>query len=231
MAALFFYPLVAAADSQIVLLDWEPQHTAELFAAFALLAVAASALLRVANRSASRVWQIVIPVLALVPLASFGLAMLRRFPFKETIAPLAAYPAVRVALGLAAAAALGSVVVWAGSARRLTRLVLLALSPVTVVVFLAMGRLAAWEREPFRGAEPGAVRQAGRSNILVLLFDELSYAELYDGHAIRSAYPALRRFGETAVHYHAASAPGSESLVSIPGYSERQALRRHRRRG
>jgi hypothetical protein len=218
-SALFFYPLVAAADSQIVLLDWEPAHTAELVVAFALFASVAALLAHVSRRSQARVWAVVVPMLAVIPIASFALAMLRRLAVKEILAPLAAYPAVRVGLALAAAAALGGAALRAGSALRLTRLAILALSPVTVIVLLAIGRLAVYQPAPFWPADSNAVANQGKgAHVLVLLFDELSYAQLYDGRAIRPAYPALRSFGAAAVHHHAATAPGSESLVSIPGY-------------
>jgi hypothetical protein len=55
-------------------------------------------------------------------------------------------------------------------------------------------------------------------SVVALLFDELSFAYLYDGGEVRAEFPAIRRFAASATNYLAAASPAHETLVSMPGY-------------
>ena len=54
-------------------------------------------------------------------------------------------------------------------------------------------------------------------NIVVLLFDEMSYDFLYRNGAIDSRYPNIKYFSSISDNYHAATAPGKQTLTSLPG--------------
>lgn len=68
-----------------------------------------------------------------------------------------------------------------------------------------------------QGATP-VTGSSGCASVLALLFDEFSYAYLYEGSEIRPDLPNLRRFGARATHYHAVRSPGPETIDAIPGY-------------
>ena len=64
----------------------------------------------------------------------------------------------------------------------------------------------------------GPAHSAACPPIVALLFDELSFAYLYDGSDVRPEYPALRRLMATATNYLAVRAPADETLIALPGY-------------
>jgi len=107
-----------------------------------------------------------------------------------------------------------------GFARAILRGLLLVLSPISVVVLLALGQVLRYPGivEVFERSGGGSTGTATRSHVLILLFDELSFRWLYDQREVRGIYPHLRAFAARATHYHAASAPGTETLISLPGY-------------
>jgi hypothetical protein len=55
-------------------------------------------------------------------------------------------------------------------------------------------------------------------SIVALLFDELSFPYVYDGTTIRPEFEAFRRLASRATEYLRTTAPGGETLLSMPGY-------------
>lgn len=222
LASLFFYPLLRAIDGDIYYLLWQPEHSQEFGVAFGLLALLLAGAWRGLDRlvSSPRLQLVGTVLLALIPLTSFAVATVRQMPIKETLIPLMAAPGVRLwlAIGLGAVAILVLATV-PGRALKAVRGGLLVMSPVSLIVAMTFLRLGGYHQDsPISVTATRVVAQSGnRSSTFVFLFDELSYRFVYADGVVRPDLPHLRRLSDRATNYAAASAPGDETITSIPG--------------
>lgn len=221
LAALFLYPLAVALDSDILYMQWQPRDTAETVAAAVLLAAGFGALVFALWRRPGRGATIGLALVAAVPILSFLAGLARQLPFDDALIGAWENPALR--LGLPAAlliAMVAAFVTWPHTIGRWLRRGLLALSFVAFVVLQTFVSAATYDPVPVaveRAAAPG--RGAGTCPpVMALLFDELSFAYLYDGSEVRADFPALRRLSSTATNYMDVRAPADETLVALPGY-------------
>ena len=223
---MFFYPLAAALADNPFYLQWQRRDLVETAVAGVVLAVAFGAGVyycwaRLTPRSNALLTAIVA-----VPLASLVAGVLQQLPFDASLIRAWEHPGLRYGLPLALTAlVLVLFVRWPLAFGQLLRRGLLAVSLVALVATRVLVG-SAWN-------EPVAttVTQAGSRNngatcrsIVALLFDELSFPYLYEGTAIRPEFVALRRIGSRSTHYLRATAPGSETLLSMPGYLAARSL-------
>ncbi|HEY6362164.1 MAG TPA: sulfatase-like hydrolase/transferase, partial [Vicinamibacterales bacterium] len=158
---------------------------------------------------------------AALPLTSFLAGLLRQLPFDNALVAAGSNPLVRYGVPcLTGTAIILALVRWPHTFERWLRRGLLAISFASVVVIVGLGRAASQDpavvkvhRKP-----PGVAHSAACPSIVALLFDELSFAYLYQGSEVRHEYPALRRLSAAATNYMAVRAPGDETLVALPGY-------------
>ncbi|MGE3706597.1 MAG: sulfatase-like hydrolase/transferase [Vicinamibacterales bacterium] len=226
LASFFLYPLASALEGDRYYLHWQPHHSTEAVAALALLTVGLGAALRLADRLTGIAAATVAVLISAVPLASLGAGVARQLPFRLSL--IAAWQRPGLAAGVAAVAA---TIVLAGIALRPERIrrglfaTLLVLSPVSLIVLKAFAAAALRDAPPYeRRVEPAASTAPACGPVLALLFDELSFAYLYDGSDIRPEFPMLRRFAGGATQYTAVRSPGPETLVSLPGYLAARAV-------
>lgn len=229
LVILFFYPLITTLQEQIVELHWRIQNTYELLAAIALLTIIFTGIIFCTEQHANRYFKIAVYFfLSFIPLYSFSLHFVRQLVPAEALLNIAQFISIHRVLFLATGAfviALLMVSAKKNPNRYLNIIVvlLLILSPVNVT--------SAWTIWKIRGNDvpifiekdenqPQVAKQRPvppSYNMIVLLFDELSYEYLYKNRAIDSKYPNLKYFSSISTNYHSATAPGKSTHVSIPG--------------
>jgi hypothetical protein len=220
LAALLLYPLAVALDSDIFYLQWQRGDTVEAVAALALSSIVFAALVFALWRRRTRVATLALAAVAAIPLASFLAGLVRQLPFEDALVALGD-SRLRFVIPAAAIAAVALVFVrWPDAFGRWLRRGLLAISFVSIVVVVSFVRAASYSAPPVR--VQGPVGPAGRlvdcTSVVALLFDELSFAYLYERGEVRADYPAFRRLSATSTNYLAVQAPADETLVSLPGY-------------
>jgi hypothetical protein len=222
LAACFFAPLIGALNAEVFFLHWSPRATAGAMAAFAIVSGVAAGMLTVAARLRSPRAQVAAALaLSSVPVAALAFTLLRFVPWKDALIDSAADPGVRLlvsALGAAGAALALARPAWTLVLLRVGRV---AMTPVLLVTLATFGRLAfGGVAVPASAVGPTSPRGAAVSqpHVLVLVFDELSFAYVYRGRDIAPELPNLGRFGLTARHHFDATAPGGQTLEAMPGY-------------
>ena len=228
LAAIFFYPLVAALDSDPYYLQWQPAHTYEAGAAMVLIAIVLAGLLYAVLPRSSRRATVALGLITLVPLLSLGAGLSRQLPIDDELKGWWENPAIRFGVPAAVGLLVAAAFAFAPAAfnRGLQKL-LLVLSPISFVVVIGLagstsgpGAITAVNRLPAGAAVPADQCPS----IVALLFDELSFAYLYDGGNVRADYPAFRAFAGGATNYLNVRAPGDETMISVPGYLAARAF-------
>jgi hypothetical protein len=221
LAALFLYPLAVALDSDLAYMQWQARDTIEAVAAFVLLSVVFGALVAAVWRRSGYLSTVALIAIAALPLLSFLAGLSRQLPFEDALIGAWENRLLRYGLPVAAAATLaGLFLLMPATFDRWLRRGLLAVSFVAFVVLLTFTSAAATDHVPVsfdRAAAPRGDRPACPS-IVALLFDELSFAYVYDGGEIRQEFPALRRLSAIATNYLDVRAPADETLVALPAY-------------
>ena len=221
LAALFFYPLAAAIDSNSYYLQWQPAHAVEVGVALALLAPVFGALVFATWQRNGRGGTVAVFLVALVPLLSVGAGVSRQLPIGAQLRVGWENPIVGFGVPSACAVLIAAAfAVRPLDAGRWMRRLLLVISPLALIVVKIFVASAAYPGPPLtidRQATP-APAGARCSSVLALLFDELSFAYLFDGSEVREEYPEMRRFTNTATNYLSVTAAGSETLTSVPAY-------------
>lgn len=228
-AALFFYPLAAALEGDPYYLQWQPSHSVEALTALVVLAAVLGGALRVVLPQQQRWATVTLAVLAVVPLASLGAGASRQVPFSGDLRLAWESPFWRYGVTFVAAALpVAGLTWWPGASRRVLEWLLLVLSPVSLVVVVALVRPAfqpavriAVERPPAPSSGPSC------PSVLALLFDELSFSYLFDeegGGEIRPEFPHFRSFATGATTYLAVRSPGGSTMTAIPGYLTGQSF-------
>jgi hypothetical protein len=221
LAGLFLYPLASALDADSYYLQWQQQHTGEAALAFALLTVVLGLAIHLVWPRPGRAANLALLAVVLLPLLSFGAGAARQVPFGADLR--AAWELRSVRIGVPAAAAMfagGAFLAFPRRFGRGLRALVAVLSPVWLVV--AWGLFSPpWPRATvtaIEAARESTAHRTGCAPVLALLFDELSYSYLYADGDVADSFPAIRRLGNHASHYHAASSPGATTLVSMPGF-------------
>lgn len=225
LAALFLYPLASALDGDPFYLQWQPQHSSEALVALVVLWVALTAAVALVRRLTGIAGAVGLAMVSGVPLASLAAGVSRQLPARGTLIGAWQRPGVAIACISAAALMLvGAMALRPERFRRSLWTLLLVLSPLTLVVATPFVRTAlgtSGASAPREAREPSG---PGCAPVLALLFDELSFAYVYEGGAIRADLPSLRRLAATATEHLAVTSPGPDTLVSVPGYLAARAV-------
>lgn len=219
LAAIFFYPLAASLDSDPYYLQWQPAHSHETLVALGIIGVVLAALCFVVLPKSGRRATLALAGIALVPLLSLGAGVSRQLPIDDALRAWWENPAIRYGVPG------GSVLLVAGAfalapwfVEQAVRKLLVILSPVSVVVLVSLVNAASGPGAVIARESTPTAPAGSCPSIVALLFDELSFAYLYDGTTIREEYPVLRGFSARATNYLDVRAPGDETLISVPGY-------------
>ena len=219
-AALFLYPLAAALADNPFYLQWQPDNLGETVVAAVVLAVAFSVGVYYSWPHLTRRSNAILAGLALFPLVSLLAGVLQQLPFDATLIRAWENPALRYGLPFGVAAALTIVFLrWPVVFGRWLRRGLLAISLIALVstrVFVA----SRWAPPVTTSVERATHGGQTCQSILAVLFDELSYRYIYDGTNL-----AWNHLSAEATHYRQVTAPGAETLISMPGYLAARPLR------
>jgi hypothetical protein len=228
LAALFFYPLAAALQTDIFYLQWQPSDALETASALAGLALLAGAVVYATWPRSDRTATLALLALAAMPLASFVAGVSRQVPFDDELREAWANPLLRLGTPAAVLIALAAAFAFVPTAfHRWLRRVIILTSPVSLVVAGTLAASAA-SRAPVvsvdgtpsaQRLEPSAERRApiACDSVVAWLFDELSFSYLYqDDGRIGPEFPAIRQFAESATNYLSVTAPARETLVAMP---------------
>jgi hypothetical protein len=223
LAALFLYPLAGALADDAFYLQWQRQDALEALTAIGLLWLPCALLVHILWRpatSAGRGATLALMAVAALPLASLVAELLQQFPNDGLLIRAWENPFIRAGVpGTLLLAILAALLLVPAGLGRFVQRVLLALSPVAVLVLYTVASSAYYRHPPVvREAAVTAGAPSNCNSVVALLFDELSFAYLYDGNAVKPAYPALRALAGTSTQYLHVTAPGHETLVSLPGY-------------
>ncbi len=229
LTILFFYPLIATLHDSSVVFQWQKQNTYELLSAIALLTIVITAILSCIERYLDRYFKLFAYIfISIVPLISFGLHFLMQLGYKGELINLGQYvntykTAFFVILVFITLALLVLLVKYPARILNVILALIIILSPINI--------LAGWTIWKLRGKDTliSIKKEVNISqyikpsphnpthNIVVLLFDEMSYDFLYRNGAIDSRYPNIKYFSSISDNYHAATAPGKQTLTSLPG--------------
>jgi hypothetical protein len=219
LAALFFYPIADLLNADVYYLQWRREDAIEAGAAIALLALVIGAAIYHLWPRADRVAAVGLFAVAALPLLSLAAGVARQLPFDDAVRAAANNPLVRYAVPLVAVAGLAAMLMRSpDTLNRGLRSTLLALSPIALVVLLTIGR-SAWRPETTVFVErpsPAGVAGAICAPVIALLFDELSFAYLYEGGDVRPDYAEIARFGADATHHLNVRAAANETLAAVP---------------
>jgi len=231
LAALFFYPLAVALDTDVYYLQWQRADAVEAGVVIGLLTAVFGALVYAIWPRSGRSALLALVAVAILPLASFAAGLARQLPFDDALRTFGDNrPLLFGAAALVAALAVAGLVLWpAGSARWFRRLLILV-SPVSLVVVESLMTSAAPATPIIVSTNADPIVKASTSSackpVLALLFDELSFSYLHDDtNQIREEYPAMRAFASQATNYLSVAAPGPETLVSMPSFLAARHLR------
>ncbi len=221
LAALFLYPLAGALTDGAFYLQWQRQDAIGALAALALLWLPLAGLVFLVWEKAGRAATLALLAIAALPLASFIAELLQQLPNDGALIRAWENPAIRLGVP-AACLALIALAVTARPAGfgRLVRTGLLAMSPMAVLIASTLAASVFYPHPVVARADAAAAATGTStcSSVIALLFDELSFAYVYDNEEVSARYPALRQLAGTATQYLHATAPGHETLVSLPGY-------------
>ena len=227
LTSLFLYPLFSSLREEAWYFQWRRTDTMELWLTIVVMTgVGTLVLYGLMSIRRDFMRGIGLCVVGIVPVTSYGIEVARQAGLTDTLIAFGArarYDALFISMGLV----LGILLVLL--ARRYSRSMvqvligaLVLLSPVNLIALWTMMKIAPADATISIAqtgySETSAVVDSGESkNIIILLFDEMSYDYLYDrGGTIRSLYPNLARLSSMSDNYHRATAPSSETFKSIP---------------
>lgn len=229
LSLLFFYPLIATLNDNAVILQWRIQNTIELLADIFILAAICTALVCFIEHYFNRYFKLLAYFsILIIPFMSFGVHFLRQLGFKGDLINLGLYINAHKTLGFIIGIVIITVIL-AASVKYPTHIlktiliVFIVISPINILAGWTIWKFG-WENTPISlKKDINSSREARESsrnpshNIIIILFDELSYEYLYHNGVIDSKYPNIKYLSSISNNYHAATAPGDNTLVSLPG--------------
>lgn len=226
LSVLFFYPLLATLNDNIIILQWRTQNSQELIAAVIVFTAFLTAALWSIDKIVNEKLRLVLILLIFtIPFISFFVHFLQQLNFKDVLITVGQY--TQKNHFLVAPIGVLCVVAFLVFTLRYTRemtfaiiLILFSLSPLNVLAFLTLWNV----RHTNTNIEINNTSVIDekkiphqKHNLIVLLFDELSYEYLYKGASINPRYSNFHRLSLISDNYHLALSPGKQTLTAIPG--------------
>lgn len=217
LSCLFFYPLFAALHDQVTWLQWRSQNSMELIAAVLLSTLLLTCLLWLIHKvSNDQIRFVPFFVIFITSFSSFFIYFLRQLGFKDTLITLGQY--ANILMVALSCLFLLLVIRYPRKMYYALIMILLTLSPLNL--------LAGWTLWNVRNVNTKTVINAPvhyekkaktpNHNLIVILFDELSYEYLYKDCSIKPQYVNFHRLSSLSDNYHEAKVQGKWTLESIP---------------
>ena len=225
LSCLFFYPLFATLHDNVIILQWRIQNSLELITAVALFTMLLTGVLWLIDKiSNTKIRFVLLFLIFIIPFISFFIHFLQQLGFKGVLITFGQYAHSNRFIVATIGAFCGAlflllVIRYPRKTTYALIMVLLALSPLNL--------LAGWTLWNLRHVNTKIVinapdlyekkAQTPKHNLIVILFDELSYEYLYKDGLINSQYVNFQSLSAISYNYHAATSPGNQTLTAIPG--------------
>lgn len=225
LSVLFFHPLFATLHDNVIILQWRIQNSLELLATLALCTLLLTGALWLIDKATNiKIRLVLLILLFIVPFVSFFVHFMQQLGFKGNLITLGQSVHQNrlfvVTIGLFCGSLFFLLV--ARYPRRITHaliVILLTLSPLNA--------LAGWTLWNLRDKDTKIMIKSHalyekktmppKHNLIVFLFDELSFEYLYKDGSINPLYVNFRRLSSISDNYHAANSPGGKTITAIPG--------------
>jgi len=226
LSILFFHPLIASLNDNIIIMQWRIINTFELLVAIALLTLSLTVLLSLAESYIGIHYKPLLLVLILIiPLISFGTYFLSQLGYKGDLINLGDYVSEHkiffIFAGIFTLGALACAVVkYSTPSFSIILALIIFLSPINFVAAWVIWKSSTVNTSIYleeNEISSHASSQALENNMIILLFDEMSYNFLYRNNFIDSKYPNFKYLSSISNNYHSATSPGNQTLTSIPG--------------
>jgi len=226
LSSLFFYPLFSELHDNILILQWRWINTVELFYAFMLSSLLAGVVFYLIYKCKNvYIKLLILLAIVFIPFMSFFIYVLKQLigkGFIITVSNLLLSQFRKIALPVIAILAVGFIFV--RYSRRIVQiliLILFVLSPINILSIWSGVKACSKNTVIFMDNCKDQKQSLGQhkpeDNILVILFDELSYDYLYENDKIKREYENFRNLSLISDNYHKALSPGNATLTAIPG--------------
>lgn len=225
LSCLFFYPLFATLHDNDIALQWRIQNSLELIAAVALFTLFLTGTLWLIDKIPNTKLRFsVLFLIFIIPFISFFVHFLRQLGFTDALINLGQYAHANRFIAATIGAFCGALFLFLvmRHPRKTTYaliIVLLALSPLNLLAGWTLWNLR-HENTKFIINAPDHYEKKVKTpkhNLIVILFDELSYDYLYKDGSINPQYANFQQLSSRSDNYHAATSPGNATITSIPG--------------
>ena len=229
LSSLFFYPLFSELHDNLFVLQWRRINTMELFCIFLLFSLLAGAVLWLVYKCKNIYYKmLILLIITLVPFMSFLIYLLVQLWGSGLIIGITKKLFIGqirlISLFAIFVLASGSLFVFIRYARRIVQivfLILFILSPINILSLWNGIKACAVDSIIFIDNDRGGIQKSSPhkqdSNVLVILFDELSYNYIYEQNKIKPQYENIRDMSLASDIYHNASSPGKDTLTSVMG--------------
>jgi hypothetical protein len=225
LSCLFFYPLFATLHDNNIILQWRSQNSLELIAAVALIALLLTGALWLIHKiSNTKIRFALFFLIFVIPFISFFIHFLQQFGFKDELINFGQYAHgnrfIVTIIGTSCGALFLLLVIrYPHKMIYALIMVLLALSPLNLLAGWTLWNLRNVNTKIVINAPDHYEKKAKipKHNLIIILFDELSYEYLYKDGLINHQYVNFHRLSSISDNYHAATSPGNQSLTAIPG--------------
>lgn len=225
LSVLFFHPLFATLHDNVVILQWRIQHSMELIAVVVLFTVIFSGIFWLIDKiSNDKIRFVLFLLVVVIPIVSFFVHFLQQLNFKSRLIMLGEYAYENRFLVTTIGTFCGVIflLMIMRHSRKMTNaliILLLIMSPLNLFAGWTLWNLRELNTKSIISASALHEKNVRtlKHNMIVIIFDELSYEYLYKDFLINPKYANFRRLSLVSDNYHAAISPGKATLTAIPG--------------
>lgn len=224
LCILFFHPIFATLHDDNIILQWRFQDSMELISVIALLILLLTGTLWLIDRISDAKTRFFIVFLTfIIPFTSFLVHFLQQLGFKDNLVTFGQYldenHLLVAIMGVFCAAILMLGIRYPRKMTYAIVMILFALSPLNLLAIWTLWdlknintKIVINTSDPYLGK-----KQVPKHNLIVILFDEMSYDYLYKNSSIGHNYVNFQTLSNISDNYHTAISPGKKTLTSIPG--------------
>jgi len=209
-------------------LHWTRLNSIELIISYIVLAIIAGTCLYITSYiSNSHLRLVLILSIITVPFVSLIIHAMRQLGLRGNLLSLSRYINSHMTVGIVIATSVMAlfillIIIYQKQIFKVIIITIYIVSPMNV---LALGTITksifdagALTQIDLNNNDIGTgVENSEEGDIVVLLFDEMSYQYLYDDGDIRDDFPNIKKFSMSSDNYHKAISPGNATSVAIPG--------------
>lgn len=204
-------------------MQWTSRNNWEFLAAWLILSVIFAIILWVVIEKFVKLTRIVLLLaVAILPFASLGIHIVRQL-YLATMLYSSRYLTCAIVILLICFLVIISRYVLRGPSLDTIMAgcitILILLSPISLLTLYKIATISFrdFTTVPTRPTHQFKTKASDTgNNIYLIMFDEMSYDFLYEGNSISDLYPNIKTFAAAADNYHAVTAPGRETTLSVP---------------